>query len=123
MAVGRPGNFLISRPSGKLHSVRLSEVSSGAAAPSDATIVPSGLNDTKFIQPDLFKPTPISFTNCRARLSLRAIPGKKRIRTILIVTARQFVLPFKRGQLLFIPIVRITQTAPTGLLCSYHSEE
>src|SRR5271165_1090373 len=67
MAIGRPGNRFVSRPSGKVQRDRFPETSSGAVAPSDATIVPSGLKDTKPIQPNLSvcHPTPTCFTNLR----------------------------------------------------------
>src|SRR5712675_2366529 len=76
MTVGLSSRRLSGRPSTKLHSVRPPEEPSGAG-PSDATIVPSGLNETKLIQPDLSagQPMPISFSNLSECLSLCAQPG------------------------------------------------
>src|SRR5271156_3228619 len=94
MAVGGPGKLLSNRPSGKLQRVRfLGIVSSGAVAPSDATIVPSGLNDTKLIQPNLSgcQLTPIFFTNCKAWVSPTELAGT-RTTTMMRTAERKFIL-------------------------------
>src|SRR5271157_3697382 len=95
MVLAGTGNCLINRPSEKLHSVMLPEKSSGVAGPFDATILPSGLNDTKLIQLDFSgsHPTPICFTNVSTELWAREIHGTRSISPIR-TAERHFMLCF-----------------------------